>query len=303
MTNSNVRLIGIIVTFYPDLTRMAELTARLRPQLDALIVVDNGSAAEVKTWVEARPELTGLFLGENQGIAAAQNRGIAWARAQGATHVMLFDQDSLPAPDMVMRLREAEAQLRADGVKIGALGPRFLDARQNNPPCFVRTEGLRLRRFGGDGEKGIVPTDYVIASGSLIPVTTLDVVGLMLEPLFIDYVDIEWGLRAKRLGYGSYGVCEALMEHSLGDKPASFFGRKIPLHSALRHYYLFRNRVWLYKAPGLPLNWRVVDAVKLLRNFIFYALYAEGRVRHIKGMLLGVRDGLRNRLGRFEGVL
>ena len=48
---------------------------------------------------------------ENLGVAAAQNQGIEWAKQQGATHVLLLDQDSLPHPDMVARLSEWNDQL------------------------------------------------------------------------------------------------------------------------------------------------------------------------------------------------
>jgi rhamnosyltransferase len=43
----------------------------------------------------------------------------------------------------------------------------------------------------------------------------LDVVGGMNDSLFIDYVDIEWCLRAKNLGYEILGCYRALMNHYL----------------------------------------------------------------------------------------
>ena len=67
-------------------------------------------------------------------------------------------------------------------------------------------------------------SDHLISSGSLIRLDVFDKVGLMLEELFIDFVDIEWGMRAKKNGYICYIANNVLMKHSIGDKSV-----KIPL--------------------------------------------------------------------------
>ncbi|MGE0800669.1 MAG: glycosyltransferase family 2 protein, partial [Lautropia sp.] len=162
-----------------------------------------------------------------------------------------------------------------------------------------RIEGLHLRRCRCIADSDIVEVYYLIASGSLIPRATLEAVGTMAEALFIDYVDIEWGLRARRLGFRSYGVCGAKMSHDLGDEPIRFLGRALPLHSPLRHYYHFRNAVWLYRSSGLPLGWKIVDGYRLLLKYGFYCLFAKPRLQHCRMMSRGIRDGLLGRLGAF----
>ncbi len=92
---------GVIVTYEPDLARLAEAISRTTSQVDALIVVDNGPE---------RLELDGVEVirpGGNVGLAAAQNLGIAWARDHSHTHVLLLDQDSWPEPGMVPALLAA----------------------------------------------------------------------------------------------------------------------------------------------------------------------------------------------------
>src|SRR5690606_1334305 len=116
---------------------------------------------------------------------------------------------------------------------------------------------------------------------------------------FIDYVDIECGLRARRLGFQSYGVCGARMSHDFGDAPISIMGRRLPVHSALRHYYHFRNAVWLYRSADLPLHWKCADGWRLLLNYMFYALFAQPRLEHLQMMSQGVADGWRGRLGAY----
>ena len=75
------------------------------------------------------------------------------------------------------------------------------------------------------------------------------------------------------------------------------FGRALPSHSPLRHYYHFRNGVWLGRHGDVPREWKRVDAYRLVLRFGFYALFARPRLAHVAAMLRGVRDGLRGRLG------
>ena len=208
-----------------------------------------------------------------------------------------MDHDSVPAPDMVAQLRAAAERLQAAGRRVAAVGPRYLDARQNNPPPFIRVHGLRLHRQPCTGPDTVNEVDYLIASGSLIPSAALSAVGPMAEALFIDYVDIEWGLRAGALGWQSFGVCAAAMSHDLGEQPIEFLGRSLPSHSPLRHYYHFRNAVWLYCHGRVPPRWKFVDAYRLVMRYVFYGLFAKPRSAHLINMSRGIIDGMLGRLG------
>jgi rhamnosyltransferase len=142
-----------------------------------------------------------------------------------------------------------------------------------------------------------VEADFLIASGSLIPVAALDRVGPMREDLFIDYVDVEWCLRARREGLRCYGVFEATMEHRLGESRVRVFGREATARSPLRHYYLMRNALLLYRESWVPLNWKLVDAGRLLLKFGFYSLAAPPRLQHVRMMARGLWHGLTGRAG------
>jgi rhamnosyltransferase len=292
----------VVVTYNPRLARLRELLQAVAPQVAELILVDNGSRSHCLRWLKGlrSPTLSLIELGTNKGIAAAQNVGLDAARRAGYSHTLLLDHDSVPSPTMVADLMDAIAGLGLRGASVAAVGPRYLDARQDNPPPFIRIQGLRLVRYGCPSPDTVVEVDYLIASGSLIPMASLEAVGGMAEELFIDYVDIEWGLRARRLGFQCYGVCGALMSHDLGEAPVNFLGRRLPIHSALRHYYHFRNAVWLYRSADLPLEWKVVDAWRLLLKYVFYTVFAKPRGEHFRMMTRGMMDGIRGRLGQLE---
>lgn len=289
----NESVAAIIVTYRPNLDALDKLFASIIEQVDLVLIIDNGSDLGDFSPRYRNSKVQLVTLGHNKGVAAAQNVGITLARKLNADYVLLFDQDSVAAPDMVARLLEAIKSLQ----NAACVGPRYLDIRQDNPPPFIRIEGLKLCRCRCDTDEAIVRVDYLISSGCLIPMRVIDAIGGPRDELFIDYVDIEWGLRAKVYGMQSYGICGAKMSHSLGDEPLTFLGRNIPIHSPLRHYYHFRNAIWLYKQSWLPLNWKIVDGWRLLLKFVFYSLFAKPRYQHLKMMLLGSLHGLVGHMG------
>ncbi len=296
--SSNQTVCGIIVTYNPDLDALERLVKAITPQLTSLLIVDNGSINDLSEWISGKHgDIQLIALGKNEGIAKAQNVGIEWSKKFSSKYILLLDQDSIPAPDMVRTLVEAITKKQNSGTRVACAGPRYSDPRQKNALPFIQTKGMRLHRHSQRQPDDVVDVDYLIASGCLIPRATLEAVGTMKEELFIDYVDIEWGLRAQKNGFQSLGVCAAYMEHQLGDEPVFFRGRRIPVHSPLRHYYHFRNAIWLYRQTWLRSNWKVVDALRLIRKFVFYSLITPPRLHHLGMMSLGIWHGLIGRMG------
>lgn len=293
-------VVAVVVTYRPDLLVLNALLDTLVSQVAHVIVVDNGSEKTVASWTVAHTNVECLPQVENLGLARAQNLGIKRAKALGAAYVLLSDQDSLPAPDMVAQLMFAADFARASGAKLAAVGPRYLDPRQDNPPPFLRRHGWRIVRQPCRQGDEVVEVDYLIASGCLINIEVLDVLGGMAEDLFIDYVDIEWGLRARHAGYQLFGACGARMRHDLGEHPFRLFGKAIPVHSPLRHYYHFRNAIWLYRQPWLDPRWKFADGWRLFRKFLFYSLFTPPRLDHLRMMSRGVRHGLVGCMGRHD---
>lgn len=298
----NDRIVAIIVTFHPNPMALRRLVDSLAPQVDGLVVADNGSDGVARSCLVELPSPFASYLdmGENRGVADALNQGIEAAFASGATHVMLFDQDSLPAEDMTTQLMSAYRRLESRGCRVATVGPQYVDPQSGYVSPFVATKGLWLRTVKAPTPSTPVEADFLITSGSLISRESWIAIGPMAGPMFIDYVDIEWGLRAKSKGFGSYGVPAVRLSHSLGDRRMNFLGLPVPLHSPLRHYYQIRNPLWLYRQPWIALNWKLVDGFRLLLRFAFHAVFVPSRTANIRYMLRGLLDGLTGRQGRLE---
>src|SRR6185369_4358395 len=248
-----------------------------------------------------------VVLGENLGVAAAQNRGIGRAQELGCTHVLLLDQDSIPSADMVARLLAAEASCAAKGNKVGVVGPRFIDPDTGAETWFHGRGPLRYRYLRCNGPDPVVRADLLIASGMLIRCEVLADVGGMDEELFIDLVDSEWCLRAASAGYVIFGACDALMCHSIGGRSAKTpggVGRRgtFPVHPPLRYYYMFRNSLLLVLRADIPSWWKLNNAMELLFLLLCVPFVASGRISPLSMMMQGLVDGLRGRKGRHDTV-
>jgi rhamnosyltransferase len=293
------QVVAVIVTYQPDSGVLACVRA-LQSQVARILFVDNGS--DEASWTRLRAlESDGvelISLRRNRGVGAAHNVGIERARRIGATHVLLMDQDSIPEPDMVPRMLAAERRLLARGEKVAALGPVYRDPRLGKSWPFFRMARFGVRGHACAGENEM-RCDFLISSGTLIPLSVVERVGPVNEGYFLEHVDTEWSLRARFAGYGLFGVCDARMEHRLGDDAVGvpLTGRKVQLYRPYRHYYLFRNAVLLWREPHAPLAWKLNEARRLLLRLVFFPLFVAPRMARLKYMLLGLWHGLLGRSG------
>lgn len=289
---------AVVVTHRPDLATLAEQLVALAPQVGRIVLVDDASPeARLRDFCAVHPDVTLLALPVNRGLAHALNAGIERARTlEGVTHVLLMDQDSVPAPDMVQRLGAAQAKLSARG-KVAAVGPRFRDTREPADAPFVRIRFPFNRKLRCDGRCPEVRCDFLISSGCLVPLAVLDDVGGMDDALFIDNVDLDWCFRAMAAGYALYGVCAAGLSHRLGDarKRIAGFPRGIVVHPPRRLYYMMRNRVLLYRRAYTPRRWIAQDVPRLVVKLLLFALVVPPRRKNLHGMLAGLRAGMAGR--------
>lgn len=293
-------IVAVLVTYRPDAARLEDVVRAIQQQVDHVVVVDNGSGAEMLRWIGARDNVSMLLLDSNRGIAFAQNRGIDRCRALGASHVLLLDQDSVADEGMVGQLLAALDALNKEGRRVGAVGPGWIDGRADVLPRFTVFRRARYLQIEAPAGARAVECDMLIASGTLIPVSTLDVVGSMNEGLFIDKVDTEWSLRVRAAGLGLYGVPAAHLHHRIGESVLTvnwWRGKRLSVHKPFRYYYMVRNSVLLQRTPGMRWSWRFADATQMVKIIIFHGLLAPDAGDN-RGMILrGLRDGLRSVTG------
>ena len=300
----NSKVASIIVLYNPEVSRLRALLTSLKGQVGRVYAVDNseGRATEhFNLFEQCEMQVEYVPLGTNLGIATAQNIGIRQALEAGASDVLLLDQDSLLPPGMVNALVMARQRLESSGLPVAAISPTFVDEKTEEAGAAIRHTLLRVRKIKVDRcSPEPIWADYVISSGALINAQVLETVGLMREELFIDWVDIEWGLRAKQKGYKCYIVPGVTMQHSIGDDSVAVLGRSINLHQDLRHYYIVRNATYLLRVGSMGLEWRAVTIGKIPLYVLFYSWHSRERLKSVLLLSRGFLDGLRGKMGRFR---
>ena len=268
-----------IVTYNPDAQRLAENIAAIRPQVDRVILVDNGSnnAAERLCPFSDAADIQIIFNDQNAGIAAALNQIMRAAEAGGYHWCVTLDQDSVSPDGMV------DAYLNYDQLDddVGIMFPLRVD---RNRPDFMYVHT-------GDYEvvtSGLGP----ITSGAMVNLDAWRSVGGFFEPLFIDYVDFEFNARLFRHGYKAVRENQKILVHELGRcEEHMFFGKKVlsTNHSPMRKYYKARNALYynhIYR------NEKAVRQYKwhLCCEMIKIMLYEKNWLRKCVAIVRGMHD-------------
>ncbi len=242
-----------------------------------------------------------IELSENKGIGFAQNRGIEYLLSDDEIKaVILFDHDSHPRTDMVSILNSECERLLLQGTKVAAVGPVYIDPRTKNLYPISVFSGFRLKKKYPSEGSGPIEASFLIASGSLIPRSTFEMVGLMNEDFFIDYIDIEWSFRATDNGFICFACPAAKMYHQVGDDRLKIFGREISIHSPLRRYYLARNSIFMLNTKYIDWKYKVRELFYTVTRVFIFLLFVKKRMTYIRYITRGWHDGLKGKGGRYN---
>ena len=290
------RSCAIIVTYNPDFTALLKLIGQLKKETD-FIIVDNGTLdipyieESINVYNRCR-EI--ICLKKNEGLAKALNIGIHWCLKKEYEFVFLFDQDSSLCDLFVDRMINAfyDASGKA-GKNIAAVGPRII-----NPQTMRQTSFKLFNKFIFRSDRKLTEksshyvADFLITSGTLLVLETIEVIGDMKESYFIDNIDLEWCFRAKSKGYELVGTDDAILYHAIGERSSNPLVRSgiIAHHNPKRSYYSSRNRVHLYGVDYSPAGWKYRDILRFLIKATWLLLTSRDRKLYCKSIVSGIKD-------------
>jgi rhamnosyltransferase len=164
------RIAAVIVVYRPDPELLLQLLANIAGDVASVsLFLNSPLSPELIARCRAAATPTPLQVlgnGANVGLGLAYNEAARAARAAGCDLVMLFDQDSTPAPGMPGRLVAALDDARRRFGPVAVVGPRpvrpGLGTDYKFP--FITPRGLD----SSDGaEADLREIAFVISSGSL----------------------------------------------------------------------------------------------------------------------------------------
>lgn len=287
---------SVIVTFQTKISSFTEILKKHQENFHQVIIVNNTPKIDLSQFQSKQVKV--INNPGNIGLSAALNVGINEAKKQGAEMVALFDQDTELPLNFIKQMLHFINQYQCDK-PVAVYSPIFHNHVIDETSKHINFKPFRLIRGQVDADDYAYP-HYVITSGSIIPIEVFDEIGLMLEELFIDFVDIEWCLRARRHGYQVVTINKVMVDHYLGDYAISFRGNHYPIHSPLRMYYYFRNAMYLYRLHEIESNWKFVDGARNIFRFIFYMMFVKDRPTYFKYIIKGYYHGFIKKMGKLE---
>lgn len=266
-----------------------------------IIVVDNasqdGSMCLLEEQYVGNERLELIRLDDNYGFSRANNEGIDRAKAWGADYVMLLNNDTEIASDMLLRLWKC-ARRHPDCMivpKIYYSGDRkrIWSAGGSVSPVIKKVRHIGLDEMDSgqyDQEKEI---GFATGCCLWIPMHVIEKAGTLDERFFLYYEDTEYSFRLHKLGIPIYYCPKAVMYHKVG---ASTKGADSPLCA----YYIARN-------------WLLCSRLHLGRRYpLFLAYYAlnrtaccllwfvRGKRELVRATLCGIGDFRKGCFGRAE---
>ena len=252
------------------------------------LVVDNGSSDGTAEHARERwPWAEVVALPRNVGFAAGVNRGIERARGE---YVALVNNDMELDPAflgaLVAALDDEPAAASATAKML------FFDDREilDGAGDVLHWSGVVRLRGRGERDRGQydAPTEVfsACAGAALYRRAAFDEVGSFDEAFFAQMEDVDWGFRARLLGYGCRYVPGAVVYHK-GSASMWREGRRDPRFWGMP----VRNCIWMW-IKNYPLDCLLRNAHLLLLHELA-GLYFATREGMARAQLRAWRDALR----------
>ena len=270
-----MKIPGVIVLYNPDIIDVISNIRSYIEILDILYVFDNSeNNTQNKLELEkAFDKVKYYSYNENRGIAFALNYILEIAKQSEYDWILTMDQDS--------------SFLLPDGFK-----------------CYVEVIEKelddRIALFCPIYPEETTATPQFYTSGAIMNLQAWMNVGKFDEKLFIDEVDGDYTYRLSEANYKLKKISNSELVHKLVDKCYRRILNKTfcsDNHSALRKYYIARNRVYLIKKrPSM----RLIYLSDSFTKFVLFMLVETEKKNKLTMIFKGIYDGLVNKMGKYS---
>ena len=286
------QICGIVILYRPCEKELFINLQALVKQVKNIILIDNTENSEKDNEIEKKikdiypSDVDYVSLGENTGIAYAQNIGITKAIEKGFDYFILLDQDSEMSENLANTLLESFKALQKRGEKVACVGPKIINKDSQEEYKALINKGTLTDDY--------TEKDAIIASGTFISKEAIEDIGMMEAKLFIDLVDFEWCWRARSKGYRIFVDNHAFLYHRVGENNINLFGRYHLIISApIRYYYQYRNYLRLIRRSYVPTYWKISELIKKLIEIFVIILMVPPRLKRLHFIFKGIIGGLK----------
>ena len=299
--------VAAYITLYKDKQAANNCLQAIKSQslpIDIVFVVDNSEQELLET--DNTASILIYHYPGNIGIGEGLALALEWAKKGNYDFLWTFDQDSLPTKDCLKILLNYYNKLSLEyDDNIGIIAPTSIDYKTEEivqGAIFLKDQFIGCKH---NKNVDFYECDSPITSGSLISIAAAKTVKPPRAELFIDGIDLDYGLRLRQQGFHNLIVTTAIMYHNFGNPvKVKFCQREMIIHqySALRNYYITRNHTYLETryAQGLYRLTSCGRRIKyLLRRIVTIFMYdPEDKTLKVWACLLGTFHGFQGKLGK-----
>lgn len=270
----STRILAVIVTYKPDKELLTININSLLGRVEGIMIWENSPEIDIRSWFNSK-EIIYHGVGMNVGISRALNYAFNYAKEQGFSHMLTMDQDS--CFKHFSEFRDTSFQLDKENRCVFG-------------PMVTQSDGAEFHNV----IEPISINNYLITSGTLVPLSVLERVGGYNENFMVDVVDLDFNLRAMREGITIYRNQNGLLIQHFGNPIVRTLFKKKYIcsnYSPFRLYGIFRNHIVLYRETK---DVFVKKQVALyLRHFIpRIILWENNKYNKIRAILKGIIDGM-----------
>lgn len=267
-----MKILGVIVLYFPDIDTVINNIKSFITGIDFLLVWDNTPSEKFNINIEEKlikefgDKIIYKSECKNLGIGYALNQGISIADKVKCNYVLTMDQDS--------------CWDNFNFYKNNVI-------RQNKLAIYCPNK--RKITYIND-----VKFDYAMQSGSFYPLDVFKKIGVFKSEYFIDAVDTEFCLRAKKNGIPTICIGNSLLYHNLGN-PIKRMGISSLNYPPFRTYHIVRNHVWMWREYRnfVPFSLKKqILMTYIINRFIKIILLENNKCEKLKSLVKGLYHGL-----------
>jgi rhamnosyltransferase len=298
VSENDMKTFGLIFVLYQPTEDFLGNLGRARAACPNVVAVDNSPEADARMHECLREQGMQVIFNRNAGgLAGAYNKGAGVLLAQQCEVIFLLDQDSDIDASFFAKMMQACTEL---GTDMFLVGPKIYEINlQRCMPIFPPGKRFPKAFRIDDQTAGLFPTLCIISSGSAISAAAYRRLGAFREDYFIEYIDIEYSLRASSQNVPVYMNAAVTMRQTTGQ--IERHGKRFTTnHAAWRRYYGARNAVHclnLYRSYW-GLHW--MSGLLAIQQVLRVLQFEPQKLKKVTAISCGYLDGVFGGLGTFE---
>lgn len=280
MENMDVKILAIVVLYNPDIKLLYKNISAFQQHVNKIILWNNSSntmtTLRINQLAETSSKIIVMHQNENMGISVALNYGWSFAKEYGYNTILTMDQDSVFHNFPVFKNKVIDLWYKGHQCICG-------------PICTPKTTCKTYDDF--------IEKKHIITSGMLVPIELLDKVGGYCEDFFVDGIDIDLCVKARKYNYKSLLYRGAYLTQIYGiPQSKRILGKTIHSsgYSPNRLREIFKNHIIIYRKYNYPLDILIHILYLYVLGFTIKGvlLIENNKKEKLKAICQGIKEGI-----------